>query len=649
MNMTQPTASDLASRLVRYRENPRFAIENLFYFRDRIRRRTELLHFNEAQDELQNEIQGFRDRRRPVRLWICKSRRAGLSTGCQANIFHDTLFFPQTYSLIVANLQATAENLLEMDAVFWEKLPKSMQPKLAPEYHGKPGKSEIYFSENDQRIVTATAKNVEQALSYGYNNVHATEVARWQAGNDLMTAIYPTLSKEPHSAFYGESTPLGQGNFFHEQCMLAAESGGKHGGPYGGFRLLFIPWHTLKRSYAINFDTPRDKKDFGYTLDDKEKSLIALHTTSLEQLNWRRSQLAGPPFNNDEDLFDQEYPTDLETAFLSSGLTVLSRDALKTLVANKRPPKWKGDIYWGRDYKSNQHESDYDLVRRPVVLTPGEARVMVGGTYQRFQCSNNDINYEPLWVYQWPRKGDRIVIACDVGGGNPHTKGGGDPSTIIVARQEVFGPSEVLMAWGGRIAPVEFARLASALAWYVRDRTGDEPAPLLAPEWNGVGVPMNTYIDNRKLYEPHFRYFAPGVRGTPVSNHFGWESNSKTKPLAVGMLIDMIERNDFDIPDSRCVLELSAYKKFLGQQGEDFGGEGAHDDFVCALYIAAACIRMNRIGGEAAPQRLMAAKDPDGRDDGEPFDFSNHSRGTMANDDDSMEYEGGSDAGMDWG
>ena len=432
-------------------------------------------------------------------------------------------------------------------------------------------------------------------------------------------------------------------------CMLAAESGGKHGGPYGGFRLLFIPWHTLKRSYAINFDTPRDKKDFGYTLDDKEKSLIALHTTSLEQLNWRRSQLAGPPFNNDEDLFDQEYPTDLETAFLSSGLTVLSRDALKTLVANKRPPKWKGDIYWGRDYKSNQHESDYDLVRRPVVLTPGEARVMVGGTYQRFQCSNNDINYEPLWVYQWPRKGDRIVIACDVGGGNPHTKGGGDPSTIIVARQEVFGPSEVLMAWGGRIAPVEFARLASALAWYVRDRTGDEPAPLLAPEWNGVGVPMNTYIDNRKLYEPHFRYFAPGVRGTPVSNHFGWESNSKTKPLAVGMLIDMIERNDFDIPDSRCVLELSAYKKFLGQQGEDFGGEGAHDDFVCALYIAAACIRMNRIGGEAAPQRLMAAKDPDGRDDGEPFDFSNHSRGTMANDDDSMEYEGGSDAGMDWG
>ncbi len=632
--LNDPLESALAG-IERYRNEPRFAIENLFVVKDLKARRVMPLRFNEAQVKLQEEIEWFRARARPVRLWICKARRAGISTGCEANIFHDTMFNPGTWSLILANQNKPARNILNMCHVFWENLPAQFKHDLPPEFRNRPGTDSLIFPNIDSRVYIATAKSLEQYLSFGFHNIHGTEVARWEQGDELMVSLYPTLVDENRSMFFGESTPRGQGNFFHEQVMLAAESEGRHGGQWGGFRLLFIPWHVLKLSYSREFETPNERKVFSLSLDDKEKALVAQHDTSMEQLNWRRSKLSGPPFNADEDFFDQEYPSDLETAFLSSGFTVFSRPALKRLVQNKRHALFHGDVYSGEAKSTDRW---YDLVRRPSILSEGEARA------RGYKCNTNEANYRPLKVYRWPEKGERLGIACDVGGGLLTTKGG-DYSTIGVASANAFGPNELLMVWKGLIRPVAFAILASTLAWFCREKVGDECPPLLAPEWNGQGVPMNTTIDDYHLYDPHFKYFMPGVKGTPPSHHVGWESNGKTKPMAVGYLQDMIERGDFDIPDAACILELSSYKKYAGVGGDEFGGEGSHDDLVVVLYILAALIRGNRIAGIPQAAEIMRAGSASEDGGAEAFDpFAKEARGLYAGDDDDS-LDGGE---MDW-
>jgi hypothetical protein len=83
----------------------------------------------------------------------------------------------------------------------------------------------------------------------------------------------------------------------------------------------------------------------------------------------------------------------------------------------------------------------------------------------------------------------------------------------------------------------------------------------------------------------------------------------------VGYLKDMLETGDLDVPDERCIRELTCYKQYAGVSGEDTEGEGSHDDFVAALYIGAACIRGNRIAASPQAVTVMAAGD-----DGETFD-----------------------------
>jgi hypothetical protein len=603
-------------RIQRLKTDPRFCIENLYVVWNQKVRKMVPFRFNEAQLKLHEEINWFKKENLPVRIWICKSRRAGISTGCEGEIYQDTTQFENTNSLIVANQSKPAENILKMCSRFWKYTPEQFRPRLPPEYRGHPPKDRLEFPDLDSNLYVATARSLEQYLGFGFSNMHATEVARYKEGKELFVSLYATLVVDPHSMFFGESTPRGQGNFFHEQCMDAyANAGRRSNTEYGVFRLLFIPWHTMVKSYALPFDTPEQRHVFELGLTQTEKDLLRRFPhISLEQLKWRRAMLAGPPFNKNEELFDQEYPTDLETAFLSSGYSVFARSDLKRLVFNKRQPLWVGEIHWGQSDKKNERERPYDVVRRPAFLTRGEARAA------GFAPHDIGGNATCLKVYRWPEKGERIVVAADVAGGEPHA---GDPedrdfSTIQVIVAKDFEPNEQIMVWRGQCNPLLFGEILSALCWALRYRVGDEvTAPLLVAEWNGPGVPCNTYIDRFTLYTNCFRYFNLGVHKQPKTKHIGWESNYKTKKFAVAALQFYVEKEDLEIPDEATILEMSAYRDY---GGDEWGGEGVHDDLVSALYIACALIRMNMVGTAPVVPIDMSAYDPLDDRDVEAFD-----------------------------
>lgn len=566
------------------------------------------LRYNEAQIKLYEAHQWFREHRLPVRIILCKARRAGLSTGVESLIFDDTTTFPNTDSLIVANQKNPSENVLGMCTRFWKYMPKAVRfghtvipvrPPLAPQYNNNPAKDRLEFAAPlSSRIFIASSKSIDSYLSFGFQNMHATEAAYYDDGSELFRALSPTLSDDPHSAFYIESTPngkTGRGEWFYEQVMRA-ELGRVT--EYGDFKLVFIPWHEMVKSFSKPFADISERASFERSLKSDERDIMRQYPhINLEQMKWRRAKMAQPPFNKDADIFDQEYPSSLAEAFLMSGSSVFTRHAIKRLVSQQREPVWEGDIYWGDNDKANAFGSIYDLVRRPQFLTPGQADA------SGFASHVTDGRQNSLRVYRWPVRGERIIIGADVGRGNPNTENG-DPSTMCVGVLNELARDELIMTWRGKLNPILFAEVCAALAWAIRYRVGDRVIkPALVPEWTGPGTATVTYLDEKNLYEVD-RYRMPGVHGMPKSKHVGWESNAKTKPYAVNWMVRMIEGDMIEVPSKDVVLEMSNYRQLdnFGDEGSYGGAAGLHDDLVSAFQIMAAVMRLetSTIPGESA-------------------------------------------------
>ena len=146
---TRTSDAALLAKLQRFREDPRFAIENTFKIKAYGQRELAPLLFNEAQMRLYEAHQYFRERRMPVRIIVVKARRVGLSTGVESLLFHDTITNPLTNSLIVTHLLKPSENVLNMCARFWKNIPEhvvytidgkpvkfDVRPRLLAKYQG---------------------------------------------------------------------------------------------------------------------------------------------------------------------------------------------------------------------------------------------------------------------------------------------------------------------------------------------------------------------------------------------------------------------------------------------------------------------------------------------------------------------------------
>ncbi len=582
--------------------------------------------FNEAQVKFQVERQWFIDKGLPIRIVACKSRRAGISSVVEGDIYHDTTTHPLTYSLIVGNQLKPSENVMQMAQGFWRSTPEQIggiriRPRLPDSYRNNPPTTEISFPDLDSHIYIATAKSVNQYLSFGFQNIHATEVAYYKDGADLFRTLEPTLVDDAHSMLVMESTPngmSGEGGFFYRMVMEAHRNVERDLRDWGVTRLVFIPWHEMTYSFRVEFkgDTKaavdRKRKQFfnSYSKEELEHNK-KFPKTQPEQYAWRRAVLRRTAFQDDPELFDQEYPSDLVTAFLSTGSRVFSKKSLKYLLDNARPRKWQGDIYWGDSTKANKHERVYDVVRRPRFLTRGDAIA------EGFESHVQDGFYGNLKVWDVPEKDDRIFITGDVGWGDPGArKRGADYSVLKVGRLSMGNePDEVLMTWKGHLNPLDFAEVASALAWWCYNKVGETvTAPELCIEWNGPGIPCNTYLDKHKLYPHTYQYVQPAVRGQPQTRHIGWETNDKTKPQMVSYLQRMIEARLFDEPDIETILEMAAYRKKDNYgSGESYGGEeGMHDDLVTADEILAVRLRYNAGSGE--PEKVSYVDESDGYD-----------------------------------
>ncbi len=558
----------------------------------------------------------------------CKSRRAGISTVTESILYQNTTTNDLTWSLIIGNQRGPSKNVLNMCMRFHKSTPLTIgglpfRPRLPDGYKSNPPSDKMEFPDLESQILIGSALSIDQYLSFGFQNIHATEVAYYPNGHQTFRALDPTLVKSSNSMLVLESTPngkVGLGRYFYEQCLAAKENNEFNVWEWNAPRLVFIPWHEMTMSFMLPFESQEKRMSFQRDLRSEEKDLLKrFNYITLEQLLWRRATIRGGPFNGDDELFDQEYPTDFATAFLATGISVYGRKHIKRLMNNVREPTWRGDIFWGDSDKENDREAPRDCVRKPIFLTEGESDALGRKPHTNERTRKN------LKVWRWPEKGDRLFITGDVGGGDPDSKGG-DYSTLYVGcLGDSYDRDEILMAWRGHLNPLAFAEVACALAWACLRRVGEDVvAPELAIEWNGVGKACCVYIDQKQLYPHTFRYFQPAVHGQAKTRHIGWESNENTKPLMVQYSKRMVEKSLIDIPDEGLVDEMSSYVQTGGFGGaEDFGGDaGTHDDRVTAFQIL--CVRLRFAAGTGQPSPVEEIEEGftlgDGDDGWDPFE-----------------------------
>ena len=584
-----------------------------------------LLRFNEAQMRLYEAHQYFRERRMPVRIIVVKARRVGLSTGVESLLFHDTITNPLTNSLIVTHQLKPSENVLAMCSKFRKNMPEfivqdgqrfSVRPRLLPKYQETESSDKIEFDEPLlSNIYICSAKSYDAFLGFDFQNIHFSEASRFDDAAEAFRSLSPTLGDASHTAMYIESSAAGQsgkGAWFFEQAQDAALRGATR---YGEMKLVFVPWHEMRKSFAIPFADMSERSDFERSLRREERDVMKQFPhVSLEQMKWYVAKHNQPPFNKRPELFLQEYPGTLIEAFLSSGESVFSISALSRLSGRVKEPLWRGDIYWGESDLENRHESGHDLVRRPKFRSVGEARA------DGFSPHDNDRTAQCLSVWRWPTQGERLVIGADAGEGNPLTEDGDFSTACVIARSD-FGRDEQIMEWRGKLNAVKFAYVLATLAWGCKHRVGDSGYVILAPEWTGdAGTTVCTELDYHGLY-PVWHYRLPGTSGMPTSKHIGWESNQKTKGYAVNKMVQAVEEDTVNIYSEDLAMEMSSFKKIRGV-GEEYGGENRHDDLVSAFYIANAVSSLegNLLGAEYEPRQIDLDVPLPSDSDREPFD-----------------------------
>ena len=299
--------------------NPKEYCESLLVIRNK---KQELvpLRFNEAQSNLYAVIRQQAALGKPIRIIILKGRQEGISTVTEALMFQDTVTRPNVKTLIVAHDSGATGNLFKMNKLFYDCLPRRMQPmrknsnakELVFENPTREPKEKAKRPGLRSSIRCQTAGSGSVGRSDTLTNVHISEYAFWPKDKkDLLLGIMQTVPNDPSTMVVIESTANGYDHF--KELWDGAENGTNEWIP------VFLPWY-LEKGYRMAVPP-------GTEWTEEERQLQRDFGLDEEQLQWRRWCIRANCGGSVEE-FRQEYPNTPAEAFLLSGTPFFDNQAL---------------------------------------------------------------------------------------------------------------------------------------------------------------------------------------------------------------------------------------------------------------------------------------------------------------------------------
>lgn len=381
--------------------NKRWRMEHLYKIKTEDAR-LKNLKFNEVQEELWAycESKGHRG----IEIIVDKARKEGVSTWWLIYYLDDTLWTPNTTSVILAHKEKDLRKLFKIAKLAYSNCPKSVKLESGKIWHRPEANydnvNELTFSEINSTIYIALENRGDTPT-----NLHVSEAAHIK---DVEQRLIPTIAAVPSNGRCNvsiESTANGVGDWF-EETFHECEAG------EGAYRPFFFGW--WKKS--LNCITP--PKDYKPSEEAQHKASLVLSRysvkLSLGQLCWwdvtKKKQ---------KRLMDQENPTVSEDSFLTAAGMVFDPESMQKITP--RAP----------------------ISRRPIKVETAE------GKTETFYAD----------IYVEPKPGRHYVL-----GGDPSEGVGGDRSAIEII--DSLTQEQVAELVSDRLKPAQMAVVVENLAKY---------------------------------------------------------------------------------------------------------------------------------------------------------------------------------------
>lgn len=480
---------------------------------------------NNPQQKLYDIIKEQKQAGKPVRIIILKARQMGFSTLTESILFKETVTkFNRRTGIITHKATATA-NLFNMSKLMLDCLPEDMKPSVK-----RSNAQELIFDNENgtglkSKIKCMTAGSSGVGRSDTFDNLHLSELAFWEGDvTATLTGLFQAVPNLPDTMIIIESTANGFEKF--KELWEQAVNG------ESDFIPLFVAWHEMPE-YAMPYS--------GFKLTEEEERLKELYNLTNDQLEWRRWCIRNN-CQNDIDQFKQEYPSNPEEAFISTGSCIFDKEAVINRLRYVPKPIKQGYFVYNEENARHNIMTDIKWVSDKkgcikifrVPNTPGFTRYCIGG---------------------------------DTAGDTQ----GDEFSSDVVDAKTLEQVATLTMQTDEDLYAKQMYCLGMYYGW-----------ALLAIETN-----FSTY-PQKKLEELGYPNFY--VRETvdrfdkSVTKQFGFNTNKKTKPLMLANLVELVREHTDIFNDEKTLRQMLTFVKKDG--GVQEAEEGYHDDKVMSAGIA---------------------------------------------------------------
>lgn len=504
-----------------------------------------------AQRKLLKELMDAVVLEKSIRIILLKARQWGGSTLIQLFMAWIQFFHRQSWhSVIVADIEDQARNILKMYKTLAEYHPAAVMPIRLKSFNGSGKNREVVGRECI--IYLGSMQKPDSIRSADVMMAHLSEVGLWKETlgkkpEDIMQSIAGTIpSTEPFSMIVIESTAKGIGNYFHS-AWLAAESG------QSGYVPVFVAWYEIE-IYQTPFADENLMREFVRSMNSKEQYYFNLGAT-LEGIHWYRDKQRTDNMSNWR--MACEFPTTPQEAFQSTGNRAHAPELVEQMRRYCREPLFKGDMFADARY----------------------GKESIGKSLRFSQTPDGE-----LWLWAEPEKGyrNRYVVSLDIGGRTDKA----DYSVISVIDRYWLtdgGVEECIGTWRGHLDQDLVVWKAVQVARYFDNA-------LLAVESNSLnskgeeGDHSLTILDEIKDDYTNLYYRIDQQKineGLPPK--YGFHTGKSSKSDLVTKFNRRLREQSYVERDKRALDEADHYE--IKPDGTFGGVSGQHDDIYMSRAI----------------------------------------------------------------
>lgn len=289
--------------------NPQWRIENLYSIIDKNGNQIPF-----KRNIIQRKISECKKRRK----MILKARQFGVSTGSIVELFDWTIFNRNANACILAHEQDAIKKLFRIVQRLYKFLPEELKPELD---RGGGSKYEMYFPAINSRIYCDLESRGDTI-----GRLHVSEAAFMKDSAKLKSTLQAVPMENGVVSI--ETTANGMANHYFDMWN----------DPDSVYAKLFFPWYVFP-DYKLQTG-PIKRTEDELLLEKKALNLFGVNITD-EQLAFRRfkkSELKLSTYDRTKVTFEQEYPEDDSSCFLSSGDAVMDLFKIKKMIDDSKEP-----------------------------------------------------------------------------------------------------------------------------------------------------------------------------------------------------------------------------------------------------------------------------------------------------------------------